>query len=227
MKLDFQTELEHEGLNIGEYLQLEPKALSFKQEAKVTDKEVFIRQAFEANPRQGCELLFHHYYQSLCSHAVRFIYSRTNAEDLVSEVFYQFYQKEVHLQITSSYRAYLYKAVRNSAYNYLRWEAKCSVDLEACINFSDLVSQQPDAIMQYEELYQGVEAAINSLPPQRRKIYLMHRFEQKKYNEIADELQLSSRTVEVQIRKASHCVKEILRNKWLLLLNGCFSWLAY
>jgi DNA-directed RNA polymerase specialized sigma24 family protein len=44
----------------------------------------------------------------------------------------------------------------------------------------------------------------------------MHRFEDKKYAEIAAELQLSIRTVEVQIRKASHFLKELLRSKWLL-----------
>ncbi|GEO03418.1 DNA-directed RNA polymerase sigma-70 factor [Adhaeribacter aerolatus] len=207
MKLELETVLEQE----------DPKALLVKQEAIVTDNEAFIRQAFEVDPRQGCELLFHHYYQSLCSHAVRFLYAKAIAEDIVSEIFYQFYKKETYKQITSSYRAYLYKAVRNSAYNYLRWEANRSVELEACADISDLVCQQPDAIVQYEELYQDVEAAIDSLPSQCRKIYLMHRFENKKYAEIATELQLSPRTVEAQIRKASLFLKEILRQKWLLL----------
>jgi DNA-directed RNA polymerase specialized sigma24 family protein len=46
----------------------------------------------------------------------------------------------------------------------------------------------------------------------------MHRFENKKYTEIAEELQLSPRTVEVQIRKASHFLRDLLVNYWFMLL---------
>lgn len=57
------------------------------------DSEMLIRLAFESDPRAGCELLYRHYYQALCSHAIRFVYSRSIAEDLVSDVLCQFYTK--------------------------------------------------------------------------------------------------------------------------------------
>ena len=218
MKLELKTLIEQDELNGALQLQIRQAVPAVKQEAIVTDVDTFISRTFKADPRQGCEMLFRHYYQPLCSHAVRFLYSKAIAEDLVSEIIYQFYHKQTYLQITSSYRAYLYKAVRNSSYNYLRWEAKREVGLDACANIPDFVCQQPDAIVQYEELYQDVEAAINSLPSQRRRIYLMHRFEDKKYAEIATEMQLSSRTVEVQIRKASHFLRSILTKYELILI---------
>jgi RNA polymerase sigma-70 factor (family 1) len=189
-------------------------SVSAPDEAVVTDVEVFIRKTFESDPRLGCELLYRHYYQPLCSHAVRLLYSKTIAEDLVSEIFLQFYQKETYKHISTSFRAYLYKAVRHRAYNYLRWESKRTTDLEDFGGLSDTASLQPDAIIQYEELYQCVENAVNSLPSQRRKIYLMHRFEDKKYAEIAEELQLSPRTIEVQIRKASIFLRDELKKRW-------------
>jgi RNA polymerase sigma-70 factor (family 1) len=187
-------------------------------EARVTDSELFIRKAFERDPQAGCELLFRHYYPALCSHAVRLLYSKAIAEDLVSEIFYQFYLKKTYLEVTSSYRAYLYKAVRNRAYNYLQSEIRQSTDEAVLEALPEARGQQPDAILQYEELSQYVEAAINALPPQRQKIYLMHRFDNKKYAEIAAELQLSTRTVEVQIRKASQFLRETITKKWVLLL---------
>lgn len=178
-------------------------------ETKVTDSELFIRHAFATDPRAGLELLYRHYYQPLCSHAVRLLYSKAIAEDLVSEIFYQFYANSSHLKITSSYRAYLYKSVRNKALNYKRDECKCSQELSQCAELADSDRQRPDALAEYEELYQRMEAGIRDLPSQRRRIFLMHRFENKKYNEIAEELQLSPRTVEVQIRKASHFLREL------------------
>ncbi len=196
--------------------QQEVFALHQPSEGKITDVEVFIRKTFEADPRKGCELLFRHYYQPMCSHAVRFLFSKAIAEDLVSEIFYQFYVNQTYTSVTSSYRAYLYKAVRHRAYNYLRKEIKHSTDGDT--EFPEAENLQPDAILQYEELYHDVENAINSLPAQCRKIYLMHRFEDKKYGAIAEELQLSPRTVEAQIRKASHFLRDFLKKKWFLLL---------
>ena len=86
------------------------------------DNEQFIRKTFEDDTKKGCELLFKCYYNTLCSHAVRFVYSKQVAEDLVGEVFYVFWQKQLHLQIHTSFRAYLFTAVRQRALTYLRWE---------------------------------------------------------------------------------------------------------
>lgn len=145
------------------------------------------------------------------------------AEDLVSDLFYQFYLKGTFRTITTSYRAYLYKAVRHRAYNCLRWEVQRSLPLDSAAVFSDDTHLQPDSITQYEDLYHDLEDAIDTLPPQRRKIYVMHRFESKKYAEIAQELQLAIKTVEGQIRTASHHIRDLLRKKWLMLAAG---WLA-
>jgi RNA polymerase sigma-70 factor (family 1) len=189
------------------------------------DSEILIRLAFESDPKAGCELLYQHYYQALCSHAVRFVYSRTVAEDLVSDILCQFYVKDSYKEIVTSYRAFLYQSVRNRAYNYLRLEANRTVEFDPVYErSSEATNQQPDSILEYEELCQEVEAIIQSLPAKCRKIYLMHRFDEKKYAQIAEELQLSARTVEVQIRKASQLVKKALAKYWILmavlLING-------
>lgn len=183
-----------------------------------SDDELFIRTALLDTPELGVELLYRRYYQPLCTHAVRFVGSRQVAEDLVSDVFYQFYSNEVFRQITTSYRAYLYKTVRNRAYNYLRWELSRKAPLDEFRETQASSVAQPDDITQYEELYQDVDGAIQSLPIQRRKIYLMHRFEGRKCQEIADELALSVRTVEVQVYRATQAIRQLLKDKWLLLL---------
>ena len=187
-------------------------------DSAATDNELFIRRAFEQDARLGCELLFRRYYDALCSHAVRFVSSKAIAEDLVAEIFCQFYAQQVFQTITTSYRAYLYKTVRHRAYNYLRQTFRRNAGLEEVYYQEVAAAQQPDSITHYEELYQDVERAIQKLPLQRRRIYLMHRFDGKKYAEIAEELGLSTRTVEVQIRQASHQVRDLLKNKWFLLL---------
>lgn len=196
---------------------------STANQAHYFDNDELIKLAFKSDTKAGCELLYRHYYHALCSHATRFVFSKSVAEDIVSDVLYQFYLKSSFLEITTSYRAFLYKSVRNSAYNYIRLEAGRTVALDD--NYQEnwqATGQQPDSILEYEELCQEMESAIQSLPAKCRRIYLMHRFEEKKYTQIADELQLSPRTVEVQIRKASQLVKKALANYWPLMI-GLFA----
>ncbi|RRB03690.1 RNA polymerase sigma factor [Larkinella rosea] len=191
--------------------------------AMPSDDEFFIRKTLEQEPERGVELLYSRYFQPLCTHTVRFVGSREVAEDLVSEIFYQFYTEQIFQKITSSYRAYLFKTARNRAYNYLRWELSRKMPLEETDHPNWQESQLPDAITQYEELYQDVEKALNTLPIQRRKIYLLHQFEGKRFKEIAGELQISVRTVEVQIYRASKAIRQLLKEKWLIsILFGLF-----
>ncbi|WAC14927.1 RNA polymerase sigma-70 factor [Dyadobacter pollutisoli] len=188
-----------------------------------SDKELFIRKTCQTNAGLACELLFRQHYVALCSHAVRFVGSKAVAEDLVADIFCQFYEQQIFATITSSYRAYLYKAVRNRAYNYVRQTFGRDVSLEEAQYQATGQAHQPDSITQYDELYRDVEKAIESLPIQRRRIYLMHRFDGMKYGEIASELGLSVRTIEVQIRLASHALRELLKGRWFQV----FLWSLY
>jgi RNA polymerase sigma-70 factor (ECF subfamily) len=181
------------------------------QESALPDQELFIRTTIETNAKLGCELLFRRHYVELCSHAVRFLGSKAEAEDLVSEIFCTFYEKRVFATIQTSYRAYLFRAVRNRAYNYVRQNFHRGASLDDAATAPSKEDLQPDSITQYDELYQTVEKAIDSLPLQRRKVYLMNRFDGKSYADIAGELGISARTVEVHIRLATHALRDLLR----------------
>ncbi|MFD2572700.1 RNA polymerase sigma-70 factor [Spirosoma soli] len=179
------------------------------------DKELFIRLAFDESPQKGCELLFRRYHGALCSHAIRYVYSKETAEDLVSDVFCKFWKTKAYENVTSSYRYYLFRSVRNEAYNYLRLEFQALEDIENAAVEETAVSQRPDQIVQYEEILHRVEDLVELLPPQCRKVFLLSRFEGKKYQEIAVELNLSIKTVEVHIVKALNLVRKGLKNHWL------------
>lgn len=185
---------------------------------RTEEDETFIRLTLAQDPAEGMELLFRRYYQPLCTHAVKFVGSRDAAEDLVSDIFYQFYSRQLYLTVATSYRAYLFQSVRNRGYNYLRWELNRKNSLEETADFASPESQQPDAVTQYEELYQDVERAINTLPIQRRKIYLLFQFDGRPAKEIAEEMGLSVRTVEVQIQRARQAIRQLVRDKWFLAI---------
>jgi len=182
------------------------------------DAEVFLRKTFERDPRQGLELLFRKYHAPLCSHAVRFVYSRQIAEDLVSEVFFQFYKTEAYRHISTSYTSYLFRSVRNEAFTYLRREFNRTCPLDSTYeNQHDPQALGPDAEVQYNSLFLKVNEAIAQLPTQCQRVFLLSRFENKKYHEIADELRISPKTVEVHISKALRYLRAALQGEWMLL----------
>lgn len=186
-----------------------------KEPSAPTDTEFFTRQAFNENPQKGCELLFRRYHQALCSHAVRFVYSKETAEDIVSDVFCKFWKTKAYENVTSSFRCYLFRSVRNEAYNYLRLEFQKLETIDTAMVQEDAFNQRPDQILQFEEVLHKVEELVEGLPPQCRKVFLLSRFEGKKYQDIATELGLSVKTVEVHIVKALSLVRRGLKDHWI------------
>ena len=191
------------------------------------DTELFTRLAFAESPQKGCELLFRRYYQMLCNHAVRYVYSRETAEDIVSEVFCKFWKTKAYEGITSSYRYYLFRSVRNEAFNYLRLEFQELDDIERAMVQESTPSQRPDQILQFEEVLHKIEDLVEHMPPQCRKVFLLSRFEGKKYQDIALELGLSIKTVEVHIVKALGIVRQGLKEHWLVSLTSVWWAFSY
>jgi RNA polymerase sigma-70 factor (family 1) len=197
------------------------------QETQVISDEYFIQSSFASSPQKGFELLFRKYYTNLCNHAIRFVYSKEIAEDIVAEVFTNFWQNKVYENISSSYRSYLYKSVRNRAYNAIKLEINRTTNLEnsqAEYQFSDNSPVlQPDEILHYHELSLKLDLAIQLLPQQSRKAFQLNRLEGKKYAEVALEMQITVSAVERLISRALAKIRGELKSEWifsiLLLLN--------
>ncbi|MFC5410996.1 RNA polymerase sigma-70 factor [Larkinella bovis] len=177
------------------------------------DKEWFIRQAFESDPQKGVELLFRKYYNVLCSHAVRFVYSKELAQDLVGELFSTFLHKEIHRQIRSSFRAYLFSAVRFESLKYLQREFNRETELSSQVEEGlPSILPTPEESIEYDELYRKIEQVIQSLSPAVQRVFILNRFEGRKYHEIAQELLLSPKTVEAHMTKALRALRQVLKD---------------
>lgn len=177
-------------------------------ETRIIDAEMLLRKTFGTDPRQGCSLLFRLYYASLCSHVIRFVYSKPIAEDIVSDVFCTFWDQRIFERINTSYRAYLFKSVRHNAYNYIKYELSRNTQRE---RFSaDQNSSDPCEILQYDELYQHVDKTINALPQQCKRVFMLSRMENKRYQEIAEELNISVKAIEAHICKALRTLRKHL-----------------
>lgn len=181
-------------------------------ETQMIDSEVLLQRAFDEDPREGCAMLFRLYYAPLFSHALRFVYSKPVAEDIVAEVFCRFWEDGTYGKINTSYRAYLFKSVRHRSYNYVKFElARKSRNV---IYRETANTANPAEMLQYDELSQLLENTINGLPQQCKKVFLLSRIENKRYQDIALELGVSVKAIEGHVSRALRILRQKIHHNW-------------
>lgn len=161
------------------------------------DSLTLIRQGNEA----AFERVFKLYFKNLHAYAYTFIKEDIIAEEIVQNVFFRIWEKRDQLQIDDSLKAYLYRSVHNESLNHIKHQKVKSSFQEHYSNHAE-TSNDASATMIASELEIQIQKAINELPQQCRIIFQLSRFEQLKYQQIADQLNISVKTVENQMGKA-------------------------
>ena len=164
------------------------------------DKELF--DALHNGDPEAFETLFRKYFKVLTVFADRILCDLDQAEDVVQDVFVKFFESKEKLKVHTSIKALLYQSVRNKCLDHLRSiNMKMHHHEEILINAKGEELIHSDLLLQ-TELEEKIYRAISQLPDQCQKIFTMNRLEGKRNQEIADELNISKRTVETQISNA-------------------------
>lgn len=169
------------------------------------------------------EMLFRTYYQPLCHYAYSFLQDKEGAEEIVQSTFLMVWEKRDTLAIRTSVKPYLYAMVRNACLNVLKHEKikqkHAGEELAVADRSCDSVSQ----IVASNELEYKIKAALEALPDQCRMVFKLSRFEELKYAEIAEQLNISVKTVENHMGKALKIMREQLKDYLpliIVVLNG-------
>lgn len=169
------------------------------------DTQDFI--AVARDDRNAFERLFRRYYRLLCDYGRSILGDRELAEDVVQEVFIYFWNNREVIHIQMSVKAYLYTAVRHGALNVLKKqliERKHNPQLTEFVEFLQ-TSEYSD---EEQEEINRIRQVMAELPKQCLKVFLMSAVDGKKYQEIADELDISINTVKTHISKAYRLIRE-------------------
>ncbi len=151
------------------------------------------------------EQLFNMHYLHLVAFANTFLHDIDNAENIVQNIFVKLWENREEYKI-QSITGYLMVAVRNSCHNEIKRQQhqrtyelnNDNQEIIEHVNYSD------------SGVMNKINAIINQLPEQRKKIFKLNRLEGLKYREIAEKLNISQKTVETQMGKALKFLRDNL-----------------
>ena len=164
------------------------------------------------------EQLFKTHFKRLYAYALTIVKEEMTAEEMVQNVFFKIWEKKGKVDIKTSISAYLYRSVYHESLNYLKHrKVKAAYQSHAAWQAKDQ-SDNAASKVQLSELQQKLDTALRELPEQCRTIFQMSRFEELRYQEIADRLGLSVKTVENQMGKALRILRLKLADYLPLLI---------
>jgi RNA polymerase sigma-70 factor, ECF subfamily len=169
------------------------------------------------------EMYFKTFYQPLCNYAYTFLQDREEAEEIVQNTFISVWEKRDGLNVRTSGKAYMYAMVRNACLNVLKHEKIKQKYVGEELALTSPGYESVSNIVSSNELETKIQQAIEKLPEQCRLVFKLSRFEELKYQEIADQLNISVKTVENHMGKALKIMREQLKDYLpliIVVLNG-------
>lgn len=180
----------------------------------------FLLSAVQRGDQKAFDTLFRRYYPMLCAYGHRFV-ELEDAEEIVEDSLLWIWENRETLVIESSLNSYLFKMVYRRALNKL---AHINATQRADTRFYEEMQEmlQDTDYYQIEELAKRIEDAVAALPESYREAFVMHRFRDMSYKEIAETLGVSPKTIDYRIQQALKQLRVDLKDYLPLLLPLLF-----
>lgn len=166
-----------------------------------------------ANGDEECfRQLFLKYHQQLGTHVYRLTNSLDTAEEIVQDVFLKIWMSREILAGVHNFKAYLFVISKNHTLNCLRKLMKERMQIKMCEE--SFTREYNDTDSDLDIYHSLLDEAINQLPAQQQKVYLLSRHERLKYSEVATKLNISRETVKKYLQIATASITEYVQTKY-------------
>jgi len=189
-----------------------------------TEEQLLLEQLKLGNER-AYGVLYEKHYAVLCHFANFYLHDKFAAEAAVEDIIYHIWKNREKLNISISIRSYLVRAVRNRCLDILklkRNQTELSISsLSEKANYyidNQISNDSPHGTLLSKELEDKIIIAVESLPTECKQVFVKSRMENKKNQEIAEELGISVNTVKYHLKNALKTLHEKLG-------KYCYLWL--
>ena len=157
------------------------------------------------NKRIGFEEIYRDYSKSMFLYAISLLTSEEEAEDVIQEVFVNFWKDDTYHKVKSEVtKTYLFRSVKNNCLNRLTKKDVLKDRLD--LLYGDVAEEE--MMTWNDELIQEIETEISNMPEQTREIIQGVFFQGLKYQEVADQLGISINTVKTLLKNGMKHLRE-------------------
>lgn len=162
--------------------------------------------------------IYDSYSQALFRFANSYLKDSFEAEEIVQDVFLKVWEKREDVDVQKSLKSYLYRITVNKVFNELKHRVVKQKYEKHAQNLDQVTGETPESSIQFQELNKKLDILLTKLPEQQRTIFIMSRWKGLTNAEIAEQLNLSVRTVENQIYRAAKFIKLHLNDDYPILV---------
>ncbi|MDX9883546.1 MAG: RNA polymerase sigma-70 factor [Prolixibacteraceae bacterium] len=173
---------------------------------------------FKSNDKNSIDSLYALYSRRLYKFAFAYLKTEEDALDVVQDVFISLWDKRNLLKEDTNLEAYLFTVAKNSVISIFRKKVSEKTYLEHLRQVAILHHNDSEEQFDYEILSERIQALVEQLPAQRRLIFRMSKEKGQSNKLIAEELNISVKTVEDHITKARRFIKKHLQEYGLVAL---------
>lgn len=161
----------------------------------------YLQENIARGDQKALKDLYTLFYKKLLQFAYALVRSKELSEEVVEDVFIKLWNKRDQIGEIQNLKVYLYVATKNTALNYLSRKAAelttapfdyLEINLEA-------LEDSPEELMITAEMLKVMQAAVDALPPRCKMIFKLIREDGLRYKEVADILNISVNTIDVQM----------------------------
>ena len=174
-----------------------------------SEENIILRKLCEGDS-EALDLLYLRYASKVRDFAFRLLNDRTDAEDITHDVFLKIWEQRRSVGTVLSFRGYLFRMTRNAIFNvFKRRQVRYKYQAEAASGDMPVVPETDERVST-DELLEMIDLAIRNMPEQRRRVFCMSRYENMSYNDIAEALNISPKTVQYHISGALAELRKLL-----------------
>lgn len=177
----------------------------------------YLFSAIQQGDEKAFDTLFRKYYPLLCAYGHKFI-DLEDAEEIVQDSLLWIWENRESLVIETSLSSYLFKMIYRRSLNKLAHnDATQRAETRFYEEMQEML-QDTDSYL-FEELTRRIKEAVATLPDSYREAFMMHRFRNMSYKEIAETLGVSPKTVDYRIQQALKQLRTDLKDYLPLLMS--------
>ncbi|MEQ9375664.1 MAG: RNA polymerase sigma-70 factor [Imperialibacter sp.] len=176
--------------------------------------------------KKALDTLFYLYNKRIYHFGLSYFHNKEESEEIVQEVFLKLWFNRKSINRDGAFESYIFTIAKNTILNSLKKKIHHKAYQEYRLHVADITSNSTEDDVIYHDFEKLYEIALQVLPKKRKEIFILSRMEGLSYQQIAEKLGISVKTVETQMQLALKHFRGVLKSNTDLIVSASIFFLA-